>query len=190
MEKIIAIDNLILSFFTKISHKFYRLTGRTNFFLAKLAICVLVASTMTVIFSYWFPAILGFQPQSLLVALSGIVSVACLVNMVLCDKAEKSAFSDQRVRIFNPWYYSPLDRVIHVFMALICFFLIILYLNIDSGKGYFIFKALYSAFLPADVAFKYFISIDPPTPGKSKIREWVEAFSAGFQKLAQINVRN
>lgn len=189
MKPIVAIDNLALSFFTKISHKFYRLTGRTNFFLAKLAICVIAASVMTVVFSYWFPSILGFQPSLFYVVISGIVSILCLFVMIICDKAEKSAFNDKRVRLFSPLDYSPLNRVLWIFFALILLFMELPML-FNSEKGYFIFKALYSAFPWAVVAFKYLISVDPPSPGKSKIREWIEAFSAGFQKRAPIKVKD
>ncbi|MDO8743305.1 MAG: hypothetical protein Q7J30_01995 [Candidatus Azambacteria bacterium] len=179
-----AVDDFFLSFFTKISHNVYWLTGRTNFFLAKLALCVMVASVMVVIFNYWFPAMLGYRSAPFQVAACGLISMFCLADMVRCDKAEKSAFNDERVRMFNPLYYSPSNRVLWIFIANIMLFLAAFLFIINQWKGYFIFNALDFAFSPAIVAFKYFISVDPPSPGKSKIREWIESLSAGFWKPA------
>ncbi|TSC74567.1 MAG: hypothetical protein G01um101444_253 [Parcubacteria group bacterium Gr01-1014_44] len=51
------IDAKILSFFTKISHKFQRLTGRTNFFLANICLTVLAMQVVLRIVNYWFPVI-------------------------------------------------------------------------------------------------------------------------------------
>src|SRR3989344_4591652 len=49
------IDALILSFFTKISHRFQRLTGRTNFFLAKITIGLLGLSNIFFILNSFIP---------------------------------------------------------------------------------------------------------------------------------------
>jgi len=175
MESIKRVDGFFLSFFTKISHKFYRLTGYSNFFLAKLAVCVMVASVMVVIFNYWFPGILSYQSLPIQVVVCSFVSMFCLFDMVRCDKAEKSAFSDERVKMFNPLYYSPVNRLLWIFLALLMG--LAAPFVIADNNGYLVFKALDLAFAPALAAFKYFISVDPPSPGKSKIREWCESFS-------------
>ena len=49
------IDALILSFFTKISHKFQRLTGKTNFFLANIFLTLLAMFVAENVINFWFP---------------------------------------------------------------------------------------------------------------------------------------
>ncbi|HEY4495354.1 MAG TPA: hypothetical protein VJC01_02815 [Candidatus Paceibacterota bacterium] len=188
MEYIKWVDSIFLLFFTKISHKFYRLTGYSNFFLAKLAVCVMVASVMVVIFNYWFPGILHYQSSPIQVVLCSLISMFCLFDMIKCDKAEKSAFNDERVRMFSPLYYSPVNRLLWIFLASLT--ILAVPFTIASNKGYLIFKTLELAFAPALTAFKYLISVDPPSLGKSKIREWIESFSAGFRKLVQAKAQN
>ena len=188
MESIKRVDGFFLSFFTKISHKFYRLTGYSNFFLAKLAVCVMVASVMVVIFNYWFPGILHYQSSPIQVVLCSLISMFCLFDMIKCDKAEKSAFNDERVRMFSPLYYSPVNRLLWIFLASLM--ILAVPFIIANNKGYLVFKALDLAFAPAFATFKYFISVDPPSSGKSKIREWCESFSAGFRKLAPMKVNS
>ena len=188
MEWVKRVDGFFLSFFTNISHKFYRLTGYSNFFLAKLAVCVMVASVMVVIFNYWFPGILSYQSSLIQVAICGLISMFCLFDMVRCDKAEKSTFNNERVRMFHPLYYSPVNRLLWIFLASLM--ILAVPFIIANNKGYLVFKALDLAFAPAFAAFKYFISVDPPSSGKSKIREWCESFSAGFRKLAPMKVNS
>ena len=48
------IDALVLSFFAKISHKFQRTTGRTNFFLANICLTAFAMVVVVNIINYWF----------------------------------------------------------------------------------------------------------------------------------------
>lgn len=188
MRLVITVDTILLSFFTKISHKFYWLTGKTNFFLAKIAICILVASSMTVVFNYWFPLMLGYSVPLPFIIFYTIISISLLKKMNLCDKAENFIFNNDRVKVFHPMDYSLPTRFLWICGTILVIFL--LFVITTSSDGYFIFKALAYAYTPTTMAFYYFIAVDPPAPGKSKIREWAESFSAGFQKLIPIKTKN
>ncbi|MDP3697218.1 MAG: hypothetical protein Q8R55_04290 [Candidatus Taylorbacteria bacterium] len=49
------IDALILSLFTKVSHKFQILTGRTNYFLAHCCLTLVALSVSVTILGFFFP---------------------------------------------------------------------------------------------------------------------------------------
>lgn len=188
MDLIVVVDSFFLSFFTKISHKFCRLTGRTNFFLAKLMVCVTLACTMIMVLGYWLPLFPTKLPV-IFVVLAGLLNIKCLIEMNLCDKAENAALNDERVRIFNPLNYVPILRILWVYATIVISWMLIYAFTINS-KGIFIAEAVLVSYAPSITAFKYLVSVDPPTPGKSKIREWAESFSAGFRKLVPIKAKN
>lgn len=188
MNLVIAVDNCILSFFTKISHKFYSLTGLTNFFLAKLSVCILTLSSMTVILGFWFP-VLTFKPIPIVVVLNAIVCTVVLLDMYLCDKADKNIFSGNRVNFFGPISISPVFRFLWLVMVTINIPWLINYIFFER-KGILIFNILSRLFALAGTSFFYFIAVDPPSPGKSKVQEWIESFSASFRKLVPIKVSN
>lgn len=189
MILVIVVDNFVLSFFTKISHKFYKLTGRTNFFLAKLAMCLAVASIMIPIIGFWFP-LLSSKLSVIAVIIFVFVSLILLRDMYNCDRAEANIFSSSRTKFFGSFSYSPNWRILWLIFAIFDVIKIFIIFFISSNQGIFLFKILNEMFGIDIMLFNYFISVDPPTPGKSKIREWAESFSAGFRKLVPIKAKN
>jgi len=187
---IVKVDSLVLLFFTKISNKIYRLTGLTKFFLAKLALCFATISLTTTIVGFWFP-ILGYKPSVVVVVWSAILVIGLLLETNLCDKAQDNMFSYNRINFFSKFCYSQTFRFLWIILTIgeTLELLELLELNASSqDKGILIFKILHNSFALSIGSFNYLIAVDPPSPGKSKIRIWAEAFSASFHKLIQIKV--
>lgn len=188
MGLVVVVDNLVLSFFTKISHKFYRLTGLTNFFLAKLSVCIMTVSLMSNILGFWFP-ILYYKPSPIIVVMCALLCFTSLLNMYLCDKANDAIFNNNRVNFFGLLNYSPTWRFLWLVLVITSMPIFIDNIFFEH-KGVLIFNILNQIFGLAAVSFYYFISVDPPAPGKSKIQEWIKAFSVGFQKLVPIRAKD
>lgn len=185
MQFVTSVDNYFISLFTKFTIWFMWLTGRTNFFLAKIALCFMIASMMVLVMNYWFP-VLGSSTGAWHIMFAVIASISFLIELNQCDRAEKNVFSNKRVLFF---IRTPTIRFIILMMS----FTVIPWLLADiisEKKGILIFKIISDAYVIVFPAFLYLTSIDPPTPGKSKIREWAESFAAGFKKLIPIKVQN
>ena len=186
MRLIITVDNFLLSFFTKISHRFYRLMGRTNFFLAKFMVCIMTALLMIAMISFWFP--LFFKPSVTVVIISGLNLIFCLVDLNRCDEAESKTLSNEHINIFGPYLSSSIVRVISLALLLYGVILILFPLYVYGKND--VFDAIMTVYVLAWISFLYFIAVDPPAPGKSKIRESSDSFSAGFRKLVPIKAKN
>ena len=184
MEFVTSVDNYFISLFTKLSDWFMRLTGRTNFFLAKIMVCVMIASCMVSVINFWFP-LLSFPTTILGMVFNGTISLTLLTLLTPCDEAEKNVFSHKRMLFF---IHTPILRFVSLMFTFnvvpLLFFIVIV-----TSKG-IIDNAINNAYMVSSTAFLYLTSIHPPTPGKSKIREWAESFAAGFKKLVPIKIQN
>lgn len=181
MELLEAVDSKLLAFFSKISHRFQKLTGRTNFFLAKMAVCILALSSLTIIADYFLSLAGG-----LISVISAIMTLVSMIEVIFwmggCDEAENRVYAEERSKydfgehIDSIWWRtgSAALSILWVGPTL---------LHLASPKGTLPFKILFGLYAPAITIFSYFIVVDPLPPGKSKIREWVEAFSAWFRLL-------
>ncbi len=187
MSLILAIDNALLSFFTKLARSFARLTGKSNFFLAKTMVCVLTAGFMIGTASYWLP-LLDFRLPLSIVMIMALNAFICIYDLHQCDKAEDMMLNEKRTRVFNPLYYSPSLRV---FVAVTTFLYIFIALpSLVSSKGFLFAKIVLVFFPPSYAAFIYFAVINPPSIGKSRIREWAEGFSNLFCKPIPVPVKS
>ena len=184
MELIEMVDATILAFFTKVSHKFQRLTGRTNFFLAKTALCLAGLDILANIGNYWLHFLA--RETNIVQLVLGITVITFLFkDMYLCDRDEDNAIdSSNRATTFHYLYKSQVVRLMFVFTA---FWLLPLGVGeLLTGKAAFTFRLLSFLYMYAITAFFYFIAVDPLPPGKSKIREWAESFVAGFRRLSLV----
>ncbi|MDO8676750.1 MAG: hypothetical protein Q7K16_03860 [Candidatus Azambacteria bacterium] len=191
MEFVTSVDNYFISLFTKFTKWFMQLTGRTNFFLAKIVTCFIIAGMMTMIINFWFP-LLHYYPTSIPdVIIGSIVLFICLKNLIFCDRAEEKILSDERVKVFGGPLNTPIIRFVFLVMITMAYINIpgILMIILDA-KGILIFKIIYITLPLAMASFMYFLAIDPPMPCKGKIHEWVESFAAGFKKLVPIKIHN
>lgn len=168
------LDNFILAGCTKFSHWFQRLTGRTNYFLAKIGLILTVASISVSVISYVLP-ILPIKRPLWFVFLLGLIAIFEIGRMTKLDKAEKNAMSsaEQTKPFFNNT--GKVDRMIWFFLS---GWSIIVTSTVTPIS---VFVIIDSCFFPVGLLiFHYFIEVNPLPPCKSKIKEFSESISAFF----------
>jgi hypothetical protein len=178
-------DSLILKLFTNISHKFQRLTGKTNFFLAKIATVIVGSAIFMDLINYWLHV---FEPPPSLISviINGGMLVWMFLLMSVCDIAEQNALSSERTKTDfgsltrEPWFRLLLAFNVFMIMIMLPRFYPVL------TKTQFIAMLIRSLGYIAMVSFCYLINVDPLPPSKSKIKEWIESFAAGFAKRIPI----
>ena len=170
MEFFKKVDAKLIGFFTKISHRFQRLTGRTNFFLAKIALCVVGLSLMSQVADY-FLSLFGIGTSALSVVLALGAATVVISWAYECDEAKHGVYAEEKAkRNFMPPEADPVCIRI-IFLALLVPWITVFLAVVVSPNGILAFKILLSLYAPALVTFLYFIAVDPLPPGKSKIRE-------------------
>lgn len=185
MRIILAIDGALLKFFGKIARAFARLTGRSNFFLAKCMMIIVVVGFIIATLNYWFP-ILGRKTNPIT---AGVMAFGVFTSFSyyfpLCDRAEET--TSYGVKMFNPLLYSPFFRIAIVFGGVID---ISIYVSsVIFANEFLLAKLIDGVMGPAYAAFLYFVALDPPRVDKSKIREWAEGFASIFYKPAAVTVK-
>lgn len=177
------IDESILELFTKFSHWFQRLTGRTNYFLAKICVFLMITSMLFIIINIWVP-ILSYIPSSTarlfepFLFLIGML--ACILQIYILDKSENNLYeASERVRAPSFFEGSYRWRLVLGLMSIL--FLSLFFLP-DSRKGILIANIFFYCYPLFFWLASYFVMVDPLPPGKSKVRQWVENIQAGFQK--------
>ena len=172
------LDEKILSICTAFAHWFQRLTGRTNFFIAKMGIFITVSATMVRTANY-FHNFLSFQASPISLSLYVIINVFYFRYACKCDQAENEALaSDVRARHFNlgkswrmVWFFATLFSVGDYLLK-----------ASTGGINIWTLEAISSMFAFGVCIFEYFVDVNPLPPGKSKVRKWIENFAAGFRK--------
>ncbi len=191
MEKVLKrLDEGILKLFTKFSHWFQRLTGKTNFFLARLCLFPFSIAVASSILNYWFP-LLFFKTdwRGLLFCVLLFFSIMFFVH--LTHDAETQFDKDptvlSRVHLFER--DSPdRTRLLLALLSPICFFAVYKWF-IEDPKGSLLLALNVGAFPAYPSAFYYFVLVTPLPPGKSKVQQWVEGFQASFRKLQPLPTR-
>ena len=189
------IDGKILAACTKFSHWFQRLTGRTNFFLAKIGVFVTAFSTLVETINYftnflWFKTTLGF----LLILL--LLNLFLISDAIRCDEAEnKSLTSEERTDFFRG-RADRFNRILWLLFSLY-YWTIWFPMNIVAHPKHVDvlhigMNAAANVFSPGLAIFYYFICVVPLPPGKSRVKEWLEKFRLAFNKpqLAEIPSKN
>ncbi len=181
------IDAKILALVTRLSHAFQRLTGRTNFFLAKIALFAIWTSITVQIANYWLP-LLNIKTDLIFVLILAFIAYTLFRDLARCDTAEEQVLEENKTKI--NFFYTSGSWVWRIFwIAFTCFDLIVWMPNaIREPKGFLIFKVIYFLYTPGFAAFYYLIEVNPLPPAKSTIRVWVESFANGLRKL--VPVRN
>lgn len=173
------LDKALLRVFTRISHSFQRLTGKTNFFLAKLAAMFAICVALMQVINYWVP-IFG-KPHGLFFHL--IFVMLMIHYTVQCDQAEDSILSGGRV--LPGWVFETRvfgRRRFWLVLALIEVFLI---MPLPIGEDRSVFLVYLTRSIACNLAvFHYLISVDPLPPGTSKLQEWAKNIRASFQKVS------
>src|SRR3989344_4942120 len=168
---LVMIDDLYLKFFTVFSHWFQRLTGRTNFFLAKIAAAVVLAQVAVSIGNYFSP-VLSVKTDLFGLVMSGIATLILLMYFVGCDEAEARAFRGNNSKyLISPLVHERWFRLLSLIFVLFTSpfipHFIFKALTQNSKTWYFEMIDLLGA--PAFTAFLYLVNVDPMLPQKSKV---------------------
>lgn len=188
-----ALDTWLLALCTKFAHAFQRLTGKTNFFLAKIGIMIATLHMVIAMIDFWYPILLQ-EKTSLSKFLFELVLLILTYSTVYdLDKAD----DEQQLsleRVMNPSLPNRYDRYGWVFRSLFLFFVVY-----DTGDVFFQSKhsslstleMLHSVSLSFGITvFNYFVIVEPLRPGKSKIKQWIEKLSFGSRELASAGAKS
>ena len=156
---VFAFDQWLLGKFEAFAHWFQRLTGRTNLFLAKIALCVGA--------TFWLFSMLSRQ-QFILFAIFGAIMFMRTLTM---DWDEKKAYRRLEQGVANPGKITGFRGRLFLqfwFLLLAALEIPLLFVAemkplISAGQIFFVFA-------------EYFEACDPLPPGTSKIREWLDSF--------------
>ena len=178
MELFNKIDDAVLLWFTKISHQFQRLTGRTNFFLAKIGFVLGSLFLITGVSNYFFHIIPGHHDSILELIMFLVLTPLWFRDIRRCDEAEeKTLLSPTQAKL-------PITPGIRLLcLAFACTDVIDIMFN--SHSSYFIFEVLHKDYGIALTIFLYFASVDLLPPSQSEVSQWLEAFRATFRSTSQ-----
>lgn len=188
MQLVLTIDGVLLSFFNKIARVFARLTGRSNFFLAKISVCILTSGAMIATANYWFP-LLHLRSSPLYMVTMALVALLAINDMVKCDEAESITLRNEQTKPMPPIYYTPTIRMIYIILS-VPWLLFVTPAMFQSREGFWWAKTIFACYTLALAAHYYFAALDPPSVGKSKIREWAEGFTNLSRKPVPIPVKS
>lgn len=171
MNILLAIDTLILALCTKFSHWLQRVTGRTNFFVAKIGFFVICLVVLVRIVNYWFP-LLGYT-EPLVMLFVYIILISIMTKLVYrCDDNEYRLYQGKTLYNITPSGY--LYRMIWVFLSVA-----------DTVGLFFEFSVqivLSGFFNWGSFITVYFLAVTPLPPGISKIQKMLEKLTAAFRK--------
>lgn len=169
-----VIDAMLLRSTTKFSHWFQRLTGRSNYFIAKIGVFISAITTLIEISNY-FSQFLWRKTGFMILVFCVVINIMTFIEANALDKADESLESETRV--LHPLLtHSMWSRLLWVGISLnntgiACQQLLIvkefgpLDAFVQVGLSY------------GTLIFYYFCEVEPLRPSKSKIREWLEKFS-------------
>lgn len=183
------LDNWMLGLCTKFAHWFQRLTGRTNYFIAKIGLIIATFTVTLDVMNYFHP-VTSHKVSLPLTILGAIILLSIPFDAMALDKAdEHSQLSKEKVgfrRLTNRstfiirflWlYFSTFDtiRAVATFKPTLMGFVETAYI-VCMSYGFLIFY--------------YFIAVEPLPPQKSKVRQWAEKFSFGLLSPAPAEAKN
>lgn len=183
MSPLRVIDGWALRFCTNIAHTFQLLTGRTNFFIAKLGVLFASVDITLRMAGYFHP--FPHHPKSMFDIIIGIIYMPIIISRALkLDEADKhSSNSSEKAAIPGITNASSfLVRILWLVFAIQDTLWVVVE---HSRPDYnFIDILLAVSFSYGLLVFYYFIEVEPLRPQKSKIRQWVENLSFGLLRPA------
>jgi len=174
MKYLLVLDEGVLALCTKFSHWLQRLTGRTNYFLAKIGVIMSFFSILTEIFNYFQP-ILRYPTSLFSVVIDCLVVTNCVARVWDCDKMEEAnGTSDTQIK--SRWD-NPTWRLIWLIFTAWDLYGTIGLINTHSHIPFLPLELVSQSFAIDLAVFYYFVAVHPLPPGKSKVRQWVESLS-------------
>lgn len=190
MKSLEALDGKVFLLYKNFSHAAYRFAGLTNYFFAKLAVVVVMLSIWSELINYWVP-ILSRKTALVPLMFNGIIGFALAIFAYQCDEANESVVSNANAKYdFFAFKIIPFDLELWAWRILCLAFAVFAILIFFTQKhtAPIIFDLLDASYWPAFMSFWYFLTVDPPSPAKSKLREWAENIVTAFKKLVPLRV--
>ncbi len=161
-------DSFTVDLFTRFSHRFQRLTGRSNFFIAKIVSIIVSASAMILAISSSFTLHQIAFP---------FISFLALKNCEKCQRREDSLSNETTKEL---WWLTQDDflfRMSYTFLLSLDMLINLMLIQEDPG-GLITINNISSTLYSASMfTFTYLISVNPLPPCKGRIAEWIESFS-------------
>ncbi len=181
MNFIQVVDTFVLKHITKFSHWFQRLTGKTCYFLAKVMFSMVVADAVINACNYWIRVI--YHESSISDIIIAPILVFIWGNFIYnMDESDRHLFAGERTKVWNNFVNFPSALKVFFFVIGLCSLLTLPRLFFMKD-GFWFFNINHNLIIVYISLGIYFASVDPLPPGISKVREWIESFNAGFQKL-------
>ncbi len=171
------VDDALLGLCTRVAHAFQMLTGKTNFFIAKVGITIAAATVVLDIGNHFYP-ILHREDSGVMIAFGLMIIPFFYQDAMHLDEVDRSHLSEERVAVKGHTDRSSfLKRIVWLFFSgsdTLYVFLMLYWI-----KDYKLIDSLDSLGYTYGVCiFYYFAAVEPLRPQKSKIRQWVEKFSS------------
>ncbi len=167
MDIITLVDTWLLTKFTKVSHAFQKLTGKTNFFLARWAILI-CAGGITLDVANYFHQFLFFPTFSVMMVLGIFVIVFLLMKALVYEKEEERVYSGEKTKRIE-FYALPGWRVVYFCMSVM---LIPATVMCVVKGSYPLLEVLRMGILPCAFLSEYFLAVTPLPPCRGKIVEF------------------
>lgn len=186
MNIVEKMDGVILKFFTFISHKFQRLTGRTNFFLAKFGVALTFMCVLIHIFNY-YKQVLSVK-SSLFGVIVDFVFVFYLTKaLVALEEEDRRCQQSGEVKtkdrfLLALFFTSSLGRLLWSTLGILD--LLRFYYTEFGPQVVLSMEIVNNLYCISIAVTSYFIAVEPLPPGKSKVREFLDSFVSGFKKFA------
>ncbi len=182
MSPLDVADSRILEAFTKYCHKFQVLTGKTNFFLAKINAYFLAGSTALEVSNYYWQ-FLG-KPTIFFVLIVKITFTFLFLFLAYqCDKTEQEKTDNTKTANIFLMLFSKNRK----FYFLAVTFQLIFRVSLFYEQGYTLTDLFQDTYFFLAFCFCYFIAVDPLPPAKSKIKKLLETLSSLGRKKVLIS---
>lgn len=160
----LRVDAAVLRHCTRIAHAFQRLTGRTNYFLAKMGTAVCVVSEL-------FDLLDPKYRDAGNVLMGGFILVSLIYQSVRCDRSERRANASSERTVDPEWGLarSPGWRLVMLWWALSQTGAAFLWAAGMAPKA--VHPLDWCFYAAGNAAFYYFVAVDPLPPQRSKIRQ-------------------
>lgn len=169
IDAVTAADNRLLNFFTQICHKFQKLTGKNNFFLAKFFAYLAAVSTLIEVTNYYYPIL--STPTSLFNCVVRIAFTLIFLALAYqCDKTEKDSLSDVKSKNMVLDLVSENRR----FYLIFSLGTVVVKLSLISHYIFSLPQLIFDLYFIFVCILCYLVSIEPLPPAKSKIKKWIE----------------
>jgi hypothetical protein len=187
-----AFDSQIIAGARKFAHWFQMLTGRTNFFLAKIGTFLIFYAALVQMADHFFK-FTAKPPGLLFVFICIAIAWSTAHDGKLCEDADRFAqtgaevLSDSVRQVRNRSFSGSIVwRFLWIWSLLYDLVDCWLEFHYKVEPHIFLYASEGFGFSLGVLIFSYFVLVDPLRPQKSKVREWIESFGRG--KLVQEKV--